>query len=126
MTASSDFLRSAGIAASPLQDFPGLSFTFAGQAIHFGSMKEIGPCDVSIYLSMQHLRKPEISNVMGLICFLADVRGVNLILDFLEPSDDELLQAVQNMLLLNGYALCRESFPGGGQVWCRLAQSIAA
>jgi hypothetical protein len=124
MTAAADFMRSAGIAASSFHDFPGMTFTFAGRAIHLGSLKEIGPTDVEIRLSSKDIRKPEVSNVVGLVCFLADVRGVNLILDFTDPVEEQSLHRIKDMLRLHGFAACREA--DGLQAWCRLAKSVAA
>lgn len=123
MTPVAEFKRSAGIAAMSFPEFPGLTFSFGGQPIQFGVLNEIGPNDVEVQLSGRDLHDPRSSRVIGLICFLADVRGVNLILD-LKSVEEELLAPVQAMLILNGFNSCRESDDGDADLWLRLARSI--
>lgn len=125
MTPVAEFKRSVGIAAMSFPDYPGLTFSFGGQPIQFGALEEIGPDAVQVLLSSHDLHDPRSSKVIGLICFLADVRGVNLILD-LQSIEQELLAPVQAMLMVNGFNSCREPDDGNADLWIRLARSIAA
>jgi hypothetical protein len=124
MTPAAEFKRSVGIAAMSFPDFPGLTFSFGGQPIQFGVFEEIGANDMEVQLSSRGLDDPRSSSVIGLICFLADVRGVNLILD-LRSVEEELLPPIRGMLILNGFSSCREPDDGDMHLWIRLARSIA-
>jgi len=126
MTPAAEFIRSLGIAATTFPEFPGMAFNFDGHPVRFGAVKAIGPKDIEVFLSNSDLAKPELVTVMGLICFLADVRGVNLILDFVAPSNVEFRDCVEQMLIVNGFASCSGSLDQQSPAWCRLAKSIAA
>jgi hypothetical protein len=125
MTPVAEFTRSAGIAAMSFPEYSGLTFSFGGHPIQFGVFEEIGPNDVEVLLSDRDLHDYRFSRVIGLICFLADVRGVNIILN-LASVDEAQLPHVREMFALNGFNSCREADDGNMDLWIRLARSIAA
>ena len=125
MTPVTEFTRSVNIAAMPFAETPELTFSFGGKPVQLGILIALGKKDVKVMLSKRDLNDPRLSRVLGLICFLADVRGVNLLID-LDLSDNEpLMVKVEDMLVLNGFVLAMENLNTDVEPWVRLARSIA-
>lgn len=125
MTPVAEFTRSVGIAAMPLADTAELTFSFGGQPIQLGSLISLGDKDVKVKLAERDLNDPRLSRVLGLICFLADVRGVNLLVDLDLSYPKKLLDTVGDMLLLNGFMAAMEDTNIDVEAWVRLSRSIA-
>jgi hypothetical protein len=125
MTPVAGFTRSVNIAAMPLTGTDQLTFSFGGHPIQLGQLREIGDQDVEVFLSERDLTDPSLSRVVGLICFLADVRGVNLILSLDKLSNEQNLPMVREMLSLNGFSSARWDTDKFAEPWVRLARSIA-
>lgn len=125
MTPVAEFTRSVNIAAMPFTDKEELTFSFGGQPIQLGSLISLGDRDVKIRLAERDLNDPRLSRVLGLICFLADVRGVNLLVDLDLSYPSTLLDTVGDMLEFNGFVAAMEDANVDAETWVRLSRSIA-